>query len=140
MSGFVNAKARSVVRSLSATNIFLRRQIWIWPIIAAVVLGMIGWFLRGAIENQLRMEMRSELETILQTDVTAMRIWLRSEEENVKTAAGDAELREAMLRLVALADQEETTQLDLLTSADLADFRERMAPIIEAVRIRALPC
>ncbi|MEW4527764.1 serine/threonine protein kinase [Maioricimonas sp. JC845] len=132
MSGFVNAKARSVVRSLSATNIFLRRQIWIWPIIAAVVLGMIGWFLRGAIENQLRMEMHSELETILQTDVTAMRIWLRSEEENVKTAAGDAELREAMLRLVALADQEETTQLDLLTSADLADFRERMAPIIEA--------
>ncbi|QDU36437.1 Serine/threonine-protein kinase PknB [Maioricimonas rarisocia] len=132
MSGFVNARARSVVRSLSATNIFLRRQIWIWPIIAAIVLGTIGWFLRQAIEQQLRMEMASEMETILRTDVKAMQIWLRSEEENAKSAAGNAELREVMLQLVEMAEQEETTQLDLLTSEELADFRERMQPIVDA--------
>ena len=40
----------SVGRSISRTGVFLKKQIWIWPIIAVVLLSTIGLFVRRAIE------------------------------------------------------------------------------------------
>ena len=36
----------SVGRTISRTGVFLKRQIWIWPIIAVVLLSVIGFFVR----------------------------------------------------------------------------------------------
>ena len=53
----------SVGRSISRTGVFLKRQIWIWPIIAVVLLSIIGFFVRRSIESTMRDGLKSQLET-----------------------------------------------------------------------------
>ena len=45
---------RSVSRSLAASGLFLTRQLWIWPLIAALVLGVVGFRLRGTIGGVMK--------------------------------------------------------------------------------------
>ena len=40
----------SISRSISRTGLLLKKQLWIWPIIAVVLLACIGYALRVAIE------------------------------------------------------------------------------------------
>jgi hypothetical protein len=48
------AITRSVSRSLTVTSLFLMRQLWIWPLIATMVLGVVGFWLRGTIEGVMK--------------------------------------------------------------------------------------
>jgi DNA-binding NarL/FixJ family response regulator len=43
-------------RSFIATNLFLRKQLWIWPVLAAVLLLTIGFWVRGAVEDSQKAE------------------------------------------------------------------------------------
>ena len=54
----------SVGRTISRTGVFLKRQIWIWPILAVVLLSVIGLFVRRAIETTMRDGLQSELQTL----------------------------------------------------------------------------
>jgi uncharacterized membrane protein len=70
--------SRVLSRSISTTGIFLRKQLWLWPIIAAVVLGIVGWTIRGVIEDAVKQSMSDNLQTILDADVLALQIWLKN--------------------------------------------------------------
>ena len=59
--------------TLKSTGKFLRQQLWAWPIIAAVLLGLAGWWVNRAVENSMREQRVSELTTILNADVAALR-------------------------------------------------------------------
>jgi hypothetical protein len=50
----------SVGRSISRTGLFLKKQIWIWPIIAGVILSTLGLFVRWNIESVMRESLRSQ--------------------------------------------------------------------------------
>ena len=39
---------------MTRTGLFLKRQLWIWPIIAVVVLSAVGFLVRGAIESTMK--------------------------------------------------------------------------------------
>ena len=58
-------------RSLSATNLFFRRQLWIWPLAAACLLGLLAWWLRSSVEATLRESLAGQLQTVLDADVAA---------------------------------------------------------------------
>ena len=49
-SGAISRLFSSASR-VQATGQFLRRQLWAWPIIAAVVLGAAGWWVSGLMDN-----------------------------------------------------------------------------------------
>ena len=44
----------SVGRTISRTGLFLRKQLWIWPILAVVLLTAIGLVVRRAIETTMK--------------------------------------------------------------------------------------
>ena len=57
--------ATSVGRSISRTGLILKKQLWIWPIIAVVLLAVIGYGIRAAIERTMKASLQSELDTLL---------------------------------------------------------------------------
>ena len=65
------AGGTSIGRTVSRTALLLKRQIWIWPIIAVVLLSAIGLAVRHAIETTMKDGLRSELQTLLDIE-TAM--------------------------------------------------------------------
>jgi hypothetical protein len=83
---------------------FLRRQLWAWPVIAAATLGLVGWLVNDAVEGALRHQRADALKTVLDADVTALRVWMADQERTAELVAADERLRPPLLELLPLAD------------------------------------
>ena len=89
--------------SLQATGRFLRRQLWAWPIIAAVLLGGAGWWVNHSIEDAMRRQRAADLNAMVDASVTALRTWTGEQRINVQLFAEDEQLRPALMELLRVA-------------------------------------
>ncbi len=106
----------SVGRTISRTGLFLRKQIWIWPIIAVVLLSIIGLVVRQAIETTMRDSLQSQLETVLGLEASMLKTWYKVQESNAQSLANNVDIRQTIYGLLdSGADQakaaEEATAL-----------------------------
>jgi hypothetical protein len=83
----------SVGRTISRTGLFLRKQLWIWPILAVVLLTMIGLVVRRAIETTMKDGLRSELQTLLDIETAMLQTWIHAQESNAESVANGVEVR-----------------------------------------------
>ncbi|MCC7084174.1 MAG: serine/threonine protein kinase [Pirellulales bacterium] len=96
-----------VGRSLSQTGLFLRKQLWIWPIIAVVVLTIVGLFVRSAIETTMKDSLRSQISTTLDIEAAMLETWLNSQKDNAESMANDLETRQIAYGLLEPGGSEE---------------------------------
>src|SRR4051812_1143299 len=75
--------------SFTAANRFFRRQLWAWPIVAALILGIAGWQVDRAVEGALRDQRTSELNAIVDANVEGLRVWMAEERHIVELVAQD---------------------------------------------------
>ncbi len=119
---------RSLGRSLTVTGGFLKKQLWAWPLIAAVILGVVGIWLRSTVEGVMRTQLRDNLQAVLNADLKALRIYLGSLEAIASIAASDPEIQ-------TLADEmigsDVTDTPTLLRSPRLVEIRRALAPWVE---------
>jgi serine/threonine protein kinase len=111
-----SATASRVSRSIHATRLFFRRQLWIWPIVAAVILGLSSYFVRGVVESEVKKNLAAELQTILNADVAALEIWLEGNKRSVTTIVSDPNVYEPIIELVELSRSPDLEPGDLLQS------------------------
>jgi eukaryotic-like serine/threonine-protein kinase len=97
---------RSVSRTLKTTGVFLRQQIWLWPIIAVVLLATLGLFVRFAIERTMKASLVSELQTLRDVEVAMLRTWLSSQEQNAESLANATAIRQLTTKLLEGNDPE----------------------------------
>lgn len=90
----------SVGRSVTRARLFLKRQLWIWPIIAVVLLAGIGYGIRVAIERTMKASLRSQLHTLLNVERSMVETWLRVQETNAESLANDRQIREVAAELL----------------------------------------
>src|SRR5689334_9319736 len=50
-------------RSLSRTRLLLKKQLWVWPIIAVILLAGVGYGVHAAIERTMKASLQSQLAT-----------------------------------------------------------------------------
>lgn len=111
----------SVGRSISRTGLFLKKQIWIWPIIAVVLLSIIGLFVRWKIEAVMRASLESELQTTLRLEKEMLETWFQVQQSNVESVANDLDVRQIAYQLlepapggaVSAATSDEAVQMKL---------------------------
>lgn len=111
--------ARSVTKNFARTREFLSRRLWAWPIIAVAVLLLVGWGVHGSIENTMRENLRSQLQTLNDVEVAMLRTWLAAHENNARSVASDSDVRNLVEQLMdpkATAEPDDRAQLiDQLT-------------------------
>src|SRR5262245_20192855 len=61
-------------RGLSLGFGMLRRNLWLWPLLAAAMLAAAGLWIRQAVESAAQMEMAEGLEATLNSNVEALKI------------------------------------------------------------------
>jgi tRNA A-37 threonylcarbamoyl transferase component Bud32 len=112
----------SVGRTVSRTALLLKRQIWIWPIIAVILLTAIGMAVRHAIETTMKDGLRSELQTLLDTESAMLETWLRDQRSNAESLANSVDVRQDVYKMLETpATTDGTTDksaADLLTKLD----------------------
>ena len=87
----------SVGRTVSRTGVFLKRQIWIWPILAVFVLSVIGFFVRRAIETTMREGVESELQTVVDLEAAMLNTWYHVQRSNAESLANNVDIRQTDL-------------------------------------------
>jgi hypothetical protein len=119
-------------RSVAVTRLFLQKQLWIWPLFAAALLGAIGYWLRVHVEEVMKSSMADQLQVILAADVAALEQWLETQRSNVETAAASETRSELARRLVELADLDDGSPLVLAQAPELAELRASLGPWMKA--------
>lgn len=117
------SRTASISGSIQATRGFLRKQLWAWPIIAAAILSVLGWWVYGVVGRAMREQMAAQVTTIRDADVTALRTWLKSQSENVELIVHDPQIVKFTQELLPLSDQAENLEEFLARSEPVAALR-----------------
>lgn len=118
-------------RSLVNTGFFLKRQIWIWPIIAVVVLSVVGYSVHSAVQSTMKDSLKSELETLLSVETEMLKNWYSVQISQAGAVADTKSVRDMVSQLVDPAASETTRSLDDLHQIRNAIVRD-VAPFLDA--------
>jgi eukaryotic-like serine/threonine-protein kinase len=125
------SSASGFATSLATTSSVLKRQLWLWPLVAALVLGGLGWWVRGDVEQAMRENLANELTTILNADVQALTLWTKDQEAVARSLAQSPALGPLVRKLVAVSEQPNSTASTLIQLPALADVRSLLGPALE---------
>lgn len=95
---FANSR---VGQTISRAGVILRKQLWIWPIIAVMLLAAVGYGVRSAIANTIRENLSSELQTLLNVETAMLETWFQVQESNAESAANSLRVREIAYQLLS---------------------------------------
>lgn len=118
----------TVGRTVSRTGLFLKKQLWIWPIIAVVVLSVLGFAVRQAIESTMKASLVSQLETLLAAETSMLEKWFQTQASNAETAANDPDFRNSVYGL--LDGSRDDAQADVGATRD--QVAQALAPVISS--------
>jgi serine/threonine protein kinase len=124
--------SRSAASSITRTGQFLKRRIWLFPVIAVVVLALIGWGMRRAIETTMKENLKSELETLLNVETAMLDTWIRVQLSNAESEANAVETRELFQKLQTEFDSSGPAKGSLKTSELQKDLRKLLTQVMSA--------
>src|SRR5690242_8940831 len=101
---------------MTATSLMLRKQLWIWPIIAAVLLGICGWWVSRSVEDAMRQRRINELSTILDADLAALDVWMSEQAKDAELIAKDEQLLLLAHELLTIAKSGDDSSRELTQS------------------------
>ncbi len=87
-------------RSFSQTRMILRRQLWLWPIIAFVVLSSVGFWIRSSIERTMKANLHEQLTSLLRVETAMLEKWYEIQLSNADLIANDPGVRTSITPLL----------------------------------------
>ena len=130
VSGVVSHLFDSASR-LKATAQFLRRQLWAWPILAAVLFGGAGWWVHHSVENAMREQRAADLNVMVDASVSALRVWMGEQCINAQLFADDEQLRPMVTELLDIAEKNAKPERELVQAKAQESLRQRLKHRIE---------
>ena len=83
---------------------------WIWPIIATIVLSVLAFSVRMAIEATMKENLRSQLKSLLDLDTAMLETWAKNQSSIASSLAADPRVRESVATIL--------TEWEALPTAD----------------------
>ena len=115
----------------AASLIQVKPPSWmLWPLVAAMALGLVGLWTRSRVEKAMETSLSEHLETILRTEVTALRLWLQETTADAEGVARDDWVCELAWQLKEAADLTPTNRRSLLSASPQALLRAHLEAIL----------
>ncbi len=115
---------RGIPSSLAAANRPGAKWIWAWPLLAAAILAVAGYWASTTIEQVMRAQVASELLALRDADVEALSGFFGAQQAVASIAASDPQIVASTRTLLALHEPDTAT---LLKSPELAKLRAVLA-------------
>jgi eukaryotic-like serine/threonine-protein kinase len=125
-------RAATVARMASRTLPMLAKRLWLWPLVGAVVIGLVGYWVRSRVEGTTRAELVSRLQTVLNADITALRLWFTEREYDAKSFASDIQVRAAIEEIAALASDTNVPTRTLVNCPAAKTLQIHLQDLLEA--------
>lgn len=125
----------SVGRTVRRTGMFLRKRLWLWPIIAVAILSAGGYFVGRAIDRTMKDGLKSELSTLLSVERAMLEKWFQVQESSAVTLADNAQIRRTVIQILS-AEKLSTTggsssTLETGAQPTLDELRSRLQDELE---------
>jgi len=120
----------SMGRSVTRTGILLKKNLWVWPVIAVVILSIIGVFVRSAIESTMKENLRSQLQVLLTAETAMLEKWFLVQCSHAETAANDIPVRETIFKLLRAEEEADPTDPALPDTAIRQDLEKALESIM----------
>jgi len=112
--------------AVQATGRFLRRQLWAWPIIAAVLFAGVGWWIYRSVDHAMRQQRVNDLNAMVDASANAVRVWMGEQRINVELVSADERLRPMVTELLRLAGNNTEAERQLVLAKAQAALRARL--------------
>jgi tRNA A-37 threonylcarbamoyl transferase component Bud32 len=112
--------------------LLLSKHLWVWPFLGAVVLGVVGYWVRDRVDGATREELASRLETLLNADVAALRLWFSEKQADAKSFAADVRIQEAIVELAELGGSQGRNAEALANAAAAKTLKLYLEPLLDA--------
>jgi hypothetical protein len=110
----------------------MRKQLWIWPLIAVAGHSLLCWWVEGVVQGTLQRQLASQLQALLDTDVTALENWLKAQEEQAQDTANNTQVRDLVIQLVQGAANASGQEAGLLEAPQLTELRQVLKSRLKA--------
>ncbi len=108
--------------AVSRTGVFLRRQLWIWPIIATVFLGTLGFLVNRSIAATMKANLHSQLTTLVSVETEMLQNWIRDNMATAASLANNQSVRESVYELIQGLEKSAEGEVPV----DLAEVRRKL--------------
>ena len=125
-------KASRWARWLTRAPLVLSKYVWVWPLIGALLIGVVGFWTRSLVEGTLKTELTQRLQNLLAADVAALRLWCAEQENDAKSFAADVRIAEAIRDLVRLAREPARSATDWAASPAAKTLERYLKPLLES--------
>ncbi|MSR58365.1 MAG: serine/threonine protein kinase, partial [Planctomycetaceae bacterium] len=112
----------SLGTAVSRTGVFLKKQLWMWPVIATVLLGIIGFIVHRSIAATMKANLRSQLETLLTVETEMLENWIHTNAANAAALANSQPIRESIYELLDAHEPAEEGK----PRTDLVEIRRKL--------------
>ena len=125
--GHMTFAKSNVGRTMSRAGSFLKRELWIWPVIAVLILAFVAFWSRRAIETTMKSNLESGLQTLLDVEVAMLETWLSVQASNAESMANSYEIRECIYQLIGepgetISELKDAAEIQRQLDRDLAPF------------------
>jgi hypothetical protein len=119
-------------RFITSAPMLLSKYLWVWPVLGALVLIAVGFWVRNRVEGATRAELASRLQTLLNADVAALRLWFTERQSDARSFASDLPIQSAIIDLVELARTSDATEDVLANSEAAKTIQQHLKPLMDA--------
>ncbi|MBS0263150.1 MAG: protein kinase, partial [Planctomycetes bacterium] len=119
-------------RSLTRTGVFLKRQLWVFPIFAVVVLAVLGFFLHRSIETTMKSNLRGQMQTLLEVQSAMLDNWFKHQATICELEANSLATREHVYSLLELAAPDRQSTVALSDAPPQKLLQKELAPAMSA--------
>tara|TARA_R110002072_G_scaffold48407_7_gene132318 strand:- start:84413 stop:84988 length:576 start_codon:yes stop_codon:yes gene_type:complete len=91
--------SRSISTTVTRTGLYLQKRLWIWPIVAVIVLPTIGYFMGNAVESTIKGNVSSGMQTLVDLEAEMLTKWFSVQESAAEALANDATLPRTVYQL-----------------------------------------
>ncbi len=117
----------SIGRTVSRAGVILKKQLWLWPIIAVFILAIVGYGINSAIRSTMEATLQSQLQTLLGVESSMLEKWMHIQENNVQSLANSQAIRLTTDELVLATTENKLEDGKTTASAlELAKLRDRL--------------
>ena len=103
---------------------------WLIPLfVAAGVLAAVGWWAHTTVEKAVKEDLTADLQTILNTNVATLKIWLQRQIAAVNAIAAEPQNKACVQNLLAFAKERGTDAGKLRSSAPLKCLRKTISAL-----------
>lgn len=110
----------------------LAKRLWVWPLVGAMIISVIGYWVRSRVDETTRAELASRLQTVLNADIAALRLWFTEREYDAKSFASDPPVFAAIEELTMMASDASVSASVLANAAPAKALELQLKERLEA--------